>query len=380
KHRPHLADWINTLGFRRSIKEIVYPIVAERSLGSRIWDIDGNEYIDIAMCYGVNLFGHSPKFVTDAIREQLERGFELGPQNRLVGEVAALISEMTGMERVAFCNTGSEAVMMALRAAQALTRKDRIALFMGSYHGNADLVIKDTLLLRYGEDSALTIIRENAHELAAVLVEPVQSRNPSLQPKEFLHKLRALTKELGIILIFDEMINGFRSHPGGAQAIFGVRADMATYGKVPAGGMPIGIVAGSNECMRVIDGGLWDYGDDSVPGQEVIFFGGTFCKHPLTMAAAHAALTHIKNRGQALQGEVNRRTEKFATEVNQFFQDNNIGIKISWFASQFIFEPTIPIYKQPVPPPDMTVWFHVLMSKGIYTWERRVCFFSESHT
>ncbi len=380
KHRPHLADWINTLGFRRSIKEIVYPIVAERSSGSRIWDIDGNEYIDIAMCYGVNLFGHSPKFVIEAVKEQLERGFELGPQNRLVGEVAALISEMTGMERVAFCNTGSEAVMMALRAAQALTRKERIALFMGSYHGNADLVIKDTLLLRYGEDSALTIIRENAHELAAVLVEPVQSRNPSLQPKEFLHKLRALTKELGIILIFDEMINGFRSHPGGAQAIFGVRADMATYGKVPAGGMPIGIVAGSNECMRVIDGGLWDYGDDSVPGQEVIFFGGTFCKHPLTMAAAHAALTHIKNRGPALQDEVNRRTEKFATEVNQFFQDNNIGIKISWFASQFIFEPTIPIYKQPVPPPDMTVWFHVLMSKGIYTWERRVCFFSESHT
>ncbi|MGD9733184.1 MAG: amino acid adenylation domain-containing protein, partial [Desulfamplus sp.] len=380
KHRPHLADWINTLGFRRSIKEIVYPIVSERSSGSRIWDIDGNEYIDIAMCYGVNLFGHSPKFVIDAVEEQLKRGFELGPQNRLVGEVAALISEMTGMERVAFCNTGSEAVMMALRAAQALTRKERIALFMGSYHGNADLVIKDTLLLRYGEDSALKIIRENAHELAAILVEPVQSRNPSLQPKEFLHKLRALTKELGIILIFDEMINGFRSHPGGAQAIFGVRADMATYGKVPAGGMPIGIVAGSNECMRVIDGGLWDYGDDSVPGQDVIFFGGTFCKHPLTMAAAHAALTHIKNRGPALQEDVNRRTEKFATEVNQFFQDNNIGIKISWFASQFIFEPTIPIYKQPVPPPDMTVWFHVLMSKGIYTWERRVCFFSESHT
>ncbi len=380
KHRPHLADWINTLGFRRSIKEIVYPIVSERSSGSRIWDIDGNEYIDIAMCYGVNLFGHSPKFVTDAIREQLERGFELGPQNRLVGEVAELISEMTGMERVAFCNTGSEAVMMALRAAQALTRKERIALFMGSYHGNSDLVIKDTLLLRYGEESALTIIRENAHELAAVLVEPVQSRNPSLQPKEFLHKLRELTKELGILLIFDEMINGFRSHPGGAQAIFGVRADMATYGKVPAGGMPIGIVAGSNECMKVIDGGLWDYGDDSVPGQEVIFFGGTFCKHPLAMAAAHAALTHIKKRGPALQAEVSSRTEKFANEVNQFFQDNNIGIKISRFASQFIFEPTIPVYKQPVPPPDMTVWFHVLMSKGIYTWERRVCFFSESHT
>ena len=380
KYRPALADWINTLGFRRSIKEIVYPIVAERSAGSRVWDIDGNEYVDIAMGYGVNLFGHSPAFVTEAIQEQLARGVELGPQNRVVGEVAKLISDMTGMDRVAFCNTGSEAVMMALRAAQAITRKERIAVFMGSYHGNSDLVIKDTLLLRYGEESALKIIRENAHELAVVLVEPVQSRNPSLQPKEFLHALRALTTELGIILVFDEMINGFRCHPGGAQAIFGVRADMATYGKVPAGGMPIGIVAGSKECMKVIDGGLWDYGDESVPGQEVIFFGGTFCKHPLTMAAARASLLHMKSKGPVLQEDVNRRTEGFAKEVNAFFEHQNVGIRISWFASQFIFEPTIPLYKQPVPPPDMTVWFHLLISKGIYTWERRVCFFSEAHT
>ncbi|MBF0377028.1 MAG: amino acid adenylation domain-containing protein, partial [Desulfamplus sp.] len=380
EHRTHLADWINTLGFRRSIKEIVYPIVSERSLGSRVWDIDGNEYIDIAMGYGVNLFGHSPSFVTKAIKDQVERGVELGPQNRFVGEVAKMISEMTGMDRVAFCNTGSEAVMMALRAAQAVSRKDRIALFMGSYHGNSDLVIKDTLLLRYGEESALNIIRENAHELAAVLVEPVQSRNPSLQPKEFLHALRALTTELGIVLIFDEMINGFRCHPGGAQAVFGVRADMATYGKVPAGGMPIGIVAGSKECMEVIDGGLWDYGDDSVPGQEVIFFGGTFCKHPFAMAAAHACLLHMKEKGPSLQEKVNLRTTNFANEINDFFEKENIHIKIAWFASQFIFQPTLPLYRQPVPPPDTTVWFHLLMSKGIYTWERRICFFSEAHT
>jgi len=380
QYRPLLSDWINTLGFRRSIKEIVYPIVSARSAGARVWDIDGNEYLDLAMGYGVDLFGHSPSFVTEAIEEQLKIGFELGPQNHLVGEVATLIHDLTGMDRVAFCNTGSEAVMMALRAAQAVTGKERIALFIGSYHGNSDLVIKDTLLLRYGDESALTIIRENAHELAAVLVEPVQSRNPSLQPREFLHALRALTSELGVVLIFDEMINGFRCHPGGAQAVFGVRADMATYGKAPAGGMPIGIVAGSIECMRVIDGGLWDYGDESVPGQEVIFFGGTFCKHPLTMAAARAALLHMKSRGEALQAEINLRTQTFATAVNRFFEQENVGIRVSWFASQFIFEPTIQLYRQPVPPLDMTVWFHLLISKGIYTWERRACFFSEAHT
>ncbi|MBF0200353.1 MAG: aminotransferase class III-fold pyridoxal phosphate-dependent enzyme [Desulfamplus sp.] len=301
QYRPFLADWINTLGFRRSIKEIIYPIVTSRSAGSKIWDIDGNQYLDMAMGYGVSLFGHAPGFVTRAIQEQLEKGMELGPQSAIVGEVSALISEITGMERVAFCNTGSEAVMVALRVAQNVTGRERIALFTGSFHGNADMVIKDTLALRYGHESALAIIREKAHELAAILVEPVQSRNPGLQPREFLHELRALTKELGIILVFDEMINGFRCHPGGAQAVFGVRADMVTYGKAVAGGMPIGIVAGSNRCMKSIDGGLWNYGDESVPGREVIFFGGTFCKHPLTMAASRAALIHMKTVGPALQ-------------------------------------------------------------------------------
>ena len=122
-------------------KELVYPIVGERSAGSRIWDIDGNEYVDMTMGFGVNLFGHSPRFITEAIEQQLRKGMQLGPQTEMAGEVAEMFCELTGLERVAFCNSGTEAVMVALRLARAVTRRTKIALFAGSYHGTFDGVL-----------------------------------------------------------------------------------------------------------------------------------------------------------------------------------------------------------------------------------------------
>ena len=141
KYRPFFSDWINSLGFRLTLKEIMYPVVGPRSQGSKFWDIDGNEYIDIAIGYGVSFFGNRPPFIVKAIEEQLREGFELGPQSQLAGEVAELICELTGVDRVAFCNTGSEAVMFALRIARAFTGRDKIALFSGAYHGNSDGVL-----------------------------------------------------------------------------------------------------------------------------------------------------------------------------------------------------------------------------------------------
>ena len=137
----------------------------------------------------------------------------------------------------------------------------------------------------------MDVIREHANELAAVIVEPVQSRRPDIQPREFLQALRAITKESGSAFILDEVITGFRSHPGGAQAWFGVRADIATYGKVVSGGMPIGVIAGRSEYMDSFDGGGWRFGDDSQPEAGVTFFAGTFVRHPLTMAAAGPSWT-----------------------------------------------------------------------------------------
>src|SRR5262249_10271730 len=148
---------------------------------------------------------------------------------------------------------------------------------------------------------ALEAVRQQGRELAAVLVEPVQSRRPELQPREFLRELRKITAQAGTVLIFDEVITGFRLHQGGAQAFFGVRADLATYGKVVAGGMPMGVVAGRSWVMDAFDGGVWGYGDDSFPQAGRTFFAGTFVRHPLALAAARAALRHLKVAGPALQ-------------------------------------------------------------------------------
>ena len=234
--RPTLADPRMAAGFSLPLKEMCYSIVAKKSFGSKIWDVDGNEYIDLIMGFGINLLGHNPSFIKQAMIEQLDRGIEIGVQTQLAGEVAQLISELTGMERVTFSNTGTEAVMTAIRIARAATKRNKIAIFSGSYHGHSDAtlidikqidgnlqtvakadgipdgVVGDTLVLDYGNYDSLEIIKNHHPELAAILVEPVQSCRPDLQPREFLQQLRKLTAELGIVLIFDEMITGFRVH------------------------------------------------------------------------------------------------------------------------------------------------------------------------
>ena len=141
KARVHLADPRAVAGFRPQWKEMVYPLVTERAKGSRIWDVDGNEYIDIVNGYGAIMFGHSPQFVLDAVHKQIEEGVAIGPQSPLAGEVAAQICELTGNDRVTFCNTGSEAVMAAIRVARTVTGRDRIIYFAGDYHGTFDEVL-----------------------------------------------------------------------------------------------------------------------------------------------------------------------------------------------------------------------------------------------
>ncbi|MEH1848670.1 MAG: aspartate aminotransferase family protein [Nostoc sp.] len=335
--------------FNVSIKEVCYPIVLRRSVGSRIWDIDENEYIDFIMGYGINLFGHNPDFIKKALQQQLDKGIQLGLQPELIGEVTQLICELTGMERVAFSNTGTEAVMTAVRLARAATGRKKIVIFSGSYHGHFDGTlaeeaetpgvipnfVEDVLILDYGNFQSLEVIESHQQELAAILVEPVQSRRTNLQPKEFLQQLRQLTQALGIVLIFDEMVTGFRIHPGGAQAWFGIQADIATYGKIVGGGMPIGIIAGKANYLDRIDGGMWNYGDGSSPQVKTTFFAGTFRKHPLAMAAALSVLKHLKTHGLDLQQQLNQRTCELVNKLNAIFAENEMSICFSNFGSLF---------------------------------------------
>lgn len=398
EHRSAFADWIATLNFTLTTKEITYPLVAERSSGSRFWDIDGNEYIDTAMGYGVCLFGHNPPFVAEAIQNQLALGMELGPQSKLAGKVASLVSELTGVERVAFANTGSEAIMVAIRLARAVTKKDKIVRFVTSFHGSFDGIlaemgedgsepmatgiassmIQDTLVMQYGSETSLESITNQAGSIAAVLVEPVQSRNPSLQPKAYLKKLRELTERYGIALIFDEMITGFRVHPGGAQAHFGVTADIVTYGKIVGGGLPIGVLGGKKCYMDAIDGGSWHFGDRSGPNKETTFFAGTFCKHPLTMAAALAVLTKIRKDGPELQQSLNRVTEEFSEKLNHLFVLRQVPITVKYFSSMYRLESGA-AQDMPRHSLEMNLFFKLLQLQGVYVWERRTCFISTAH-
>ncbi|CAM2005620.1 non-ribosomal peptide synthetase/type I polyketide synthase [Acanthopleuribacter pedis] len=391
KSRNQLTDNRASAGFRFSTKEMLYPIVADRSQGAYFWDLDGNRFIDITMGFGSSLLGHQPDCVTAALQETLARGFQIGPQSALAGETAALLCRLTGTERAAFLNSGTEAIMTACRLARAKTGRAKIAMFAGSYHGHGDATlgsadeqgrtiapiagipdsaVADMVILRYGDDAALTFIEQHGRELAAVLVEPVQSRNPALQPRAFLQRLRTLTRAVGCALIFDEMITGFRCAPGGAQAWFDVHADLCTYGKIAGGGMPIGVVAGDAAFMDALDGGTWQYGDASYPAADTTFFAGTFCKHPLTMAAAHAVLQHIETAGPALQDGLNQRTAAFAEQLNQWFAKEQVPIRIDHFASLFRFN-----FQQ-----NLDLFFYHLVHQGVYIWEGRTCFFSAAHT
>ena len=397
QHRTHLADPRVVSDFRRAWKEIVYPIVTNKSQGAYLWDVDGNRYVDITLGFGSCMFGHASQFIEEAITAQLKQGYEIGPQSPLAGELAERIAKLTGMQRVAFCNTGSEAVMAALRMARTVTGKSKVVMFSGAYHGTTDEVlvrdeadandrsavpvapgilpsmVENAIVLPYGESDSLAVIESMADELAAVLVEPVQSRRPDLQPSDFLRRLRELTADDDVALIFDEVVTGFRVHSGGVQKMWGIKADIATYGKVVGGGLPIGLVAGSAEYLDSLDGGHWTFGDDSSPDADVTFFAGTFVRHPLAMAAAKAVLDRLENEGPKLQRDLNLRATGLVAELNDVCSELNAPLRFSSFGS--VYYPKF-IGQQPL---SSLFYFHMRLH-GVHVWEGRPWFLSTAHS
>jgi glutamate-1-semialdehyde aminotransferase len=369
--------WLATKGLR-------YPIVADRGDGAHVWDIDGNRYVDFCLGFGVHLFGHRPAFVEDALRRQLERGMPIGYQSDRANEVAAAVAKMTGAERVAFCNTGAEAIMGAVRLARAATGRDTIAVFSQSYHGSYDATLpaigmmhglsssqkKDTLVLQYGSARSLERIAERAGEMAGVLVETVQPSRPSLQPVEFLRELRTLTQNRDIALIFDDILLGFRIHQGGTQAYFGIRADLATYGKIIGGGMPIGAVAGAARFMDAIDGGPRSSEDRSWPAARKVWFAGTFTKNPMTMAAAHAVATRLEHEGNGLQEALNAKTAQLAGRLNRWLVEQSMPVRIEHFGSLFRLMST----------PQMWLIIPHLRMRGVYAFDGMTFFLSTAHS
>ncbi|HEX3105651.1 MAG TPA: MupA/Atu3671 family FMN-dependent luciferase-like monooxygenase [Terriglobales bacterium] len=394
---------------RRSLSQISpetqlvsYPIRAVQSKGAHFQDVDGNDYVDISMGYGVNLFGHSPDFIVETIRRQLGIGMQLGPESNLLGEVAEGIVRLTASERLLFCNSGTEAIMTAIRLARAATGRKTLVVFRNAYHGHfdgtlvnprssSDLMgqplslgttegmVADVLVLPYDSQRTLAEIEAKAGHLAGVLVEPVQNRRPDLHPREFLHALRELTRRHHIPLIFDEILIGFRIHQKGGQGWFNVDADLVTYAKVIGGGMPIGVVAGRAAIMDRADGGSSYALPGDPPPVESIYTAGTYCKHPLALAASRAIIGELLQRGPALQETLNRRTDAFVQTMNDEMRALGVPITTCNFGSFFRFahKNNLSFVYQPL---EMDLFNVGMITRGIYTAEGGTSFLSTAHT
>lgn len=299
--------------------------------------------------------------------------------------------------------------MTAIRLARTATKRNTIVVFTNSYHGHSDSVLlraplteyarrklarifegrrwlqklvsrplssravpavpgippaigRDVLILDYGNPRSLDVIRANRKKLAAVLVEPIQSRCPELQPVEFLRELRTLTAQHDIALIFDEMVTGFRLHPAGAQGLFEVKADIATYSKIAGGGMPLSAIAGSSRFLDHIDGGHWRFDDDSSPHVKTTFFAGTFCKHPLSLTAAHAMLTKLKSEGPALQQNLTARTADLVERLNRFTKSADLPVRYTHSGSFF----AIAMTQSKINQEALTLLSYLLLCEGIF--------------
>ncbi len=284
------------------------PRFITRAKGARIWDADGNEYVDYIGSWGPMILGHGDERVLEAVERAMREGLSFGAATEREVEMAELICEITpNVEMVRMVNSGTEAVMSALRVARGYTGRDKIVKFAGCYHGHSDSMLiaagsgvltngqpgsagvtagaaQDTLMAEYNDlNSVRELFERNPKEIAAVIVEPVAANMGVVPPVPgFLEGLRALCDQFGALLIFDEVITGFRLALGGAQEFFGVRADLVTYGKIIGGGMPVGAYAGSREIMSCV----------SPLGP--VYQAGTLSGNPVAMAAGLAQLRALK--------------------------------------------------------------------------------------
>lgn len=323
------------------------PFFVARAEGARIWDVDGNEYIDYVGSWGPAILGHRPKVVLDAIRDVATRGLSFGIPNPLEVEMSELICEwMPSINKVRMVNSGTEATMSCIRLARAFTGRDKIIKFDGCYHGHADalLVKAGSGALTHGQPSSagvpqafvnLTIslpfnntelvrkaFRENKSEIAAVIVEPIPANAGLYFPDEnFLPALREECKRNGALLIFDEVITGFRVARGGAQEVFGIKADLCALGKIIGGGLPVGAFGGRAEIM------------DQLSPNGPVYQAGTLSGNPLAMAAGLAQLRELDRiNGWKLLEELGGQFEELARDA---INNSNIDITFHRLGSMF---------------------------------------------
>ncbi len=322
------------------------PLFIQSAKGCELIDVDGNAYIDYVLSWGPMILGHAHPDVTSAVEEAARKGTSYGAP--CAGEVLLaqeILDAMPHMDMVRMVNSGTEATMSALRLARAVTGRNKVLKFIGCYHGHADAflaaagsgmatlsipgtpgvppaVVSDTLLAQYNDNEAVKEIfaREGA-DMAAVIVEPVAANMGLIIPKPgFLELLRQLCTEHGVLLIFDEVITGFRLAYGGAQGYYGLEPDLTTLGKIIGGGLPVGAYGGKRQYMERV-----------APSGDV-YQAGTLSGNPLAMAAGLATLRILKNSDyEALE----RRTRRFADEMELLLRDKGLAVHVPAIGSMF---------------------------------------------
>ena len=360
-----------------------YPRFLSEGKGSRVIDVDGNEYIDLICSWGPLILGHCHQAVEEAVLEAVRHGLSFGAPTEIEVKMAELVTKMTGTEMVRMVNSGTEAVMSALRLARGATGRSKIIKFAGCYHGHSDsMLVKagsgaltggapdsagvpaemaaDTLTARYNDAASVrSLLEANPGQVAAVIVEPVAANMGVVPPQPgFLEALRGLCDAYGALLIFDEVITGFRLSAGGAQRHYGVHADLVTYGKIIGGGMPVGAYAGSRKLM------------EQVSPLGAVYQAGTLSGNPVAMAAGLAQLEILENNPD-LYTALERKGKRLQEGLQEIFRKAKVPAQVNRAGSIL----TVFFSKTPVTGYDQAracdlerfaKWYRGLLEHGIY--------------
>jgi glutamate-1-semialdehyde 2,1-aminomutase len=374
------------------------PVVVERGEGSRIWDVDGKEYIDFVLSWGPLVLGHASPIVIDAVADAMQKGTSFGMPSELEVKLGELVRQrMPHIEMMRFVSSGTEATMSAIRLARAYTGRDRILKFEGCYHGHADsflvragsgvatLGLPDspgvprslaelTLTAPFNDlDAARDLARKNRDQIAAIIVEPIVGNSGFIPPVDgFLGGLRSLADDVGALLILDEVMTGFRIAPGGARERFGVTADLTTLGKVIGGGLPVALYGGRRAIMERI-----------APAGPV-YQAGTLSGNPLAMAAGIATLSALT---PALHAKIEKRTSTLVEGLQKIAGDHGVPLKADCAGSMwgFFFSGNPVRNFADAKASDVNMFrrfFHAALERGIYLAPSafEACFMSAAHS
>jgi glutamate-1-semialdehyde 2,1-aminomutase len=402
KSKQHLASGVSS-NLRLAMKPV--PIFITEGKGSRIKDVDRNEYIDYIMAYGPQILGHSHPAIVDAVKSQIGIGQTYGAQHHGEIELAERITNhVPCADLVSFASTGTEAVQVALRLSRAYTGRQKIVRFEGHYHGWMDNIftsfaganstqekaisavapgtngqnpkaLEDIILIPWNDPNKLEkTLSDHRFEIAAVITEPIMCNSGCIEPQPgYLEKLRELTSKYGIILIFDEVITGFRMSLGGAQELLGITPDLVTLGKAVAGGLPLSAVGGRKDIMELIS-------------NSEVFHMGTMNGNPLCTASAIASIDYLSNKNNDVYVKMNELTDLLTKEILQLSSQYQLQLLINRigpvFHTMFTDEQEIKHFNQFQKRDSKTFekFAEILLEEGLVVRPSGLWYLSTAHT